>query len=206
MKILRYNLGKLSVNCYVVINEKTNKAVAIDVGGNADFLKLEELKHGFKITDVLLTHGHFDHIGGAYDMFKRGLTVYMGEKELDFITDESLNLSYMMGDTINEFDAVGVKDGDELVLNDLTFKVIETPGHTKGSVSYVIEDKIFDGDVLFEGSFGRIDFPTGDAKALIKSCKKLFEFSGYTLYPGHGEQAKVDDERLTNPILSYDKY
>ena len=206
MKILRYNLGKLSVNCYVIINENTNKAVAIDVGGDASFLKLEEIKHGFKITDVLLTHGHFDHIGGAYDMYKNGAKIYMGEKELGFITNEELNLSYMIGESIQKFEAIGVKDGDELTLNDLTFKVIETPGHTIGSVSYVIEDKIFDGDVLFEGSFGRIDFPTGDAKTLIKSCKKLFEYSGYTLYPGHGDETKVDDEKLNNPILSYDKY
>ena len=206
MKILKYNLGVLSVNCYVIINENNNKAVAIDVGGDANFLRLEEIKHGFEITDVLLTHGHFDHIGGAYDMYKKGAKIYMGEKELDFITDESLNLSYMTGDKIQKFEAIGVKEGDVLMLNELTFKVIETPGHTIGSVSYILEDKIFDGDVIFEGSFGRIDFPTGNAKTLIQSCKKLFNYKGYTLYPGHGEATKVDDEKLVNPILSYDKY
>ncbi|MBO5926911.1 MAG: MBL fold metallo-hydrolase [Clostridia bacterium] len=204
MKILKYNLGDLSVNCYVIINEKTNNAIAIDIGGDANFLKLEELKHGFKITNVLLTHGHFDHIGGVFPFFKRGAKVYMGEKELDFITDSSKNLSTLFGVKLEKFEAIGVRDAGELLLEDIKVKVIETPGHTEGSVSYVIENKIFDGDVLFEGSFGRIDFPTGNAQKLIKSCKKLFGYSGFVLCPGHGNETNVDEEKLTNPILSYD--
>ncbi len=206
MKLLKYNLGQLSVNCYVIINENTGNAIAIDVGGDAGFLKLEEIKHGFKINSVLLTHGHFDHIEGAYEFYKTGAKIYMGEKELDFITDESLNLSYMFGGRIERFEAVGVKESEVLTLDGINVKVIETPGHTKGSVSYIIEDKIFDGDVIFEGSFGRIDFPTGNSKELIKSAKKLFEYSGFTLYPGHGSEIKVDEEKLSNPILSYDRY
>ncbi len=206
MKIKRYNVGALSVNCYLLINENTNKAIAIDVGGDAGFLKLEEMKHGFEITDILLTHGHFDHIAGAGDFYNRGVKVFMGEKEIDFIKDDSLNLSYMFNSDVKSFEAVPLKDNEIINLNGIEIKVIETPGHTKGSVSYIIEDKIFDGDVLFEGSFGRVDFPTGNAKTLIKSCKKLFEFTGFTLYPGHGEETKVDDEKLTNPIISYDRY
>lgn len=206
MKILKYNLGSLSVNCYLLINEQTNKAVAIDVGGDAGFLKLEEIKKGFKITDILLTHGHFDHIAGTGEFYKKGVKIYMGEKELDFIKDNSLNLSYMFNIDIEKFEAIGVKEGDVLSLNGIDIKIIETPGHTKGSVSYIVEDKIFDGDVLFEGGFGRIDFPTGNAKTLIESCKKLFNYDGFILYPGHGEETKVEDEKLTNPILSYDRY
>ena len=205
MKLLRYNLGALSVNCYLLINEQTNKAVAIDVGGDSGFLKLECLKKGIEITDILLTHGHFDHIAGTYDFYKDGVKIYMGEKELGFISDDSLNLSYMFNTDIKKFEAIGVKDGDVLNLNGIEIKVLETPGHTKGSVSYIVEDKIFDGDVLFEGSFGRIDFPTGNAKTLINTCKNLFKYDGYTLYPGHGEETKVSDEKLTNPILSYDR-
>jgi glyoxylase-like metal-dependent hydrolase (beta-lactamase superfamily II) len=205
MRLLRYNVGALSVNCYLLINEQTNKAVAIDVGGDSGFLKLECMKNGFEITDILLTHGHFDHIAGAYDFYKDGVKIYMGEKELDFINDDSLNLSYMFNTDIKKFEATGLKDGDVLNLNGIEIKVIETPGHTKGSVSYIVEDKIFDGDVLFEGSFGRIDFPTGNAKTLINSCKKLLNYDGFTLYPGHGEETKVSNEKTTNPILSYDR-
>ncbi len=205
MKLKRYNVGSLSVNCYVLIDENTNNAIAIDVGGDAGFLMLEELKHGFKINAVLLTHGHFDHVGGAYEFYKRGVKIYMGEKELKFIKDASLNLSYMFLDEIDEFEAVGVKENDRLTFDGISVLVIETPGHTAGSVSYIVDDKIFDGDVIFEGSFGRVDFPTGNAKELIKSSKKLFSYGGFTLYPGHGEETKVDEEKLKNPILSYDR-
>ena len=203
MKIYTYTLGPLNVNTYVLVNEKTNKAIAIDVGGDANFLKLEEMRLGFKITHVLLTHGHFDHIGGAYDLFKNGCTIYIGEKELSFIKDGSLNLSSLFGDSVKPFEAIGVKDNDVLILNDIEIKVIETPGHTEGSVCYIVEDKIFDGDVIFQGSFGRIDFPTGNAKKLVNSAKKLFKYKGYTLYPGHGEPTKVDSEKEINPILYY---
>ena len=98
-----------------------------------------------------------------------------------------------------------IRDGDTLSLGNTVINFMETPGHTKGSVSYIVEDKIFDGDVLFEGSFGRIDFPTGNAKTLINSCKKLLSYDGFTLYPGHGEETKVSNEKTTNPILSYDR-
>ncbi len=206
MKLLTYVLGSLGVNCYVLVNETTNRAIAIDVGGDAKFLMLEELKHGFKITDILLTHGHFDHIGGVYDFYKRGVKVYMGEKELEFINNGDLNLSSYFGSPIKSFEAQGVKDGDTLVINDITIKVIETPGHTKGSISYLVEDSLFCGDTVFKGSFGRVDFPTGDTKTLIRTAKKIFELKGITLYSGHGEKTLTDTEKQTNPILIYDNY
>lgn len=206
MKLLKYVLGNLGVNCYVLINEKTNGAIAIDVGDNAKFLMLEELKHGFKITDILLTHGHFDHISGVYDFYKRGVNVYIGEKELNFIKDGDLNLSSYFGSNVNGFEAVGVKDGDELLLNGIKIKVLETPGHTVGSVSYLVEDNLFCGDAIFKGSFGRVDFPTGDAKTLVNTAKKIFELKGVTLYSGHGDKTLTDIEKETNPIFIYDNY
>lgn len=206
MKLLKYVLGNLGVNCYVLINEKTMGAIAIDVGDNAKFLMLEELKHGFKITDILLTHGHFDHIGGVYDFYKRGVNVYMGEKELEFIENGDLNLSSYFGFEIKKFKANGVKEGDELLLNDIVVKVIETPGHTEGSVSYLVENSLFCGDTIFKGSFGRVDFPTGDYTVLKNTAKKIFALEGITLYSGHGDKTLTDDEKQTNPIFMYDNY
>ena len=166
MKILTYPLGDLATNSYILINETTKEAIAIDVGDNGNFLLLEGLKNDFTLKAVLLTHGHFDHIGGVGDLYNKGIPVYIGEYELDFIKDGSLNLSGYFGSDVKPFDAIGVKDGQVLNLCGFEIQVILTAGHTKGSVTYKVNDNLFCGDVLFDGSFGRVDFPTGNAKEL----------------------------------------
>ena len=182
MKILTYPLGDLATNSYVLVNETTKDAIAIDVGDSGNFLLLEGLKNDFTLKAVLLTHGHFDHIGGVSELYAKGIPVYIGEKELDFIKDSSLNLSGFFGSNIKPFEANGVKD----------------------SVTYKVENNLFCGDVLFDGSFGRVDFPTGDLKALVKSAKKLFEYKNHTLYSGHGNPTTTDKEKESNPINYYD--
>ncbi len=204
MKILTYPLGDLATNSYVLINETTREAIAIDVGDNGNFLLLEGFKKDFTLKAVLLTHGHFDHTGGVAELYAKGIPVYMGEKELDFIKDDSLNLSGFFGFNIKPFEALGVKDGEVLNLCGFEIQAILTPGHTKGSITYKVEDNLFCGDVLFDGSFGRVDFPTGDVKQLVKSAKKLFEYKNHTLYSGHGNTTTTDKEKDTNPINYYD--
>lgn len=205
MELKIYSLGDLQTNCYVLINEETRNAVAIDVGGNSAFLKLEELKHDFLVTHILLTHGHFDHIAGVADFYKRGAKVYIGENERDFIKDGNLNLGSVFGAPVPEFEIEEyLKDGQKITLCGIEFLVIETSGHTQGGVTYRVGDMLFCGDVLFKGSFGRIDFPTGDLNALKKSCKKLFAIKGATLYSGHGEKTTTDEEKIYNPINYYD--
>ncbi len=204
MQILTYPLGDLSTNSYVLVNEETREAIAIDVGDNGNFLILEGLKKDFTLKAVLLTHGHFDHIGGVYELYAKGIPVYIGENELDFITDKSLNLSGYFGSSVKEFEAVGVSDNQVLNLCGFEIKVILTKGHTKGSVTYKVDNNLFCGDVLFDGSFGRVDFPTGNAKDLVKSAKKLFEYNNHVLYSGHGNSTTTDKEKETNPINYYD--
>ena len=205
MELKIYSLGALQTNCYVLINENTREAVAIDVGGNPAKLQLEELKHNFKITHILLTHGHFDHIGGVFPFYKRGVKVYIGKNESEFISDGNLNLGSVFGDPITPFEIQEyLTDGQKITLAGIEFEVLETAGHTKGGVTYKVGNMLFCGDVLFKGSFGRIDFPTGDLNALKKSCKKLFEIKGATLYSGHGEKTTTDEEKIYNPINYYD--
>ncbi len=205
MKLYTFQTGEMSVNTYVFVNEESRLAVAFDVGGDAKFLMLEELKHDFKITDIILTHGHFDHIGGVCEFYKRGVKVHISKLEKDFVTDGKLNLTSYFSSNVEPFEISSYfSDGDVLDLNGMKFKVIATPGHTVGSSSFIIEDYLISGDTLFSGSFGRTDFPTGDMDTLISSIKKLFSLDkDYIVLSGHGEKTKLSYERANNPIKYY---
>ena len=130
---------------------------------------------------------------------------YIGNKEKEFTYNKSLNLSLYFGESLQSFTAdYFVSDGDEITFDELTFKVIETPGHTKGSVCYVLDNYIFSGDTLFERSYGRVDFPTGNVSELISSIKKLFSLNGnYIVLSGHGEKTTLQEEIDNNPINEY---
>ena len=206
MKLLTYELGDLNTNCYVLINDETREAIAIDVGDNGGFLLLEGIKNNFNLKYILLTHGHFDHIGGVGVLFDKGVEVFMGEKELEFILSPDLNLSGYFGEYVKPFKAKGVKDGEKLNLCGIDIDVIETSGHTKGGVTYKVKDMLFCGDVLFNGSFGRVDFPTGDIKDLVNSAKKLFGYKNCAIYSGHGSSTTTEREEKSNPINYYDRY
>ncbi len=204
MKLYTYELGPLSTNCYVLVDENTLDAVAIDIGGDEGFLLLEELKHGYKIKNVLLTHCHFDHVGGAYKFYERGADVYMGAPDEKGILDGNYNLGQVFGDKVKPYRLkTALLGGETLEFGEIKVEVISTPGHTEGGMTYKVDDMLFCGDVLFDGSFGRVDFPGGSVKDLVSSAKKLFEYKGCVLMPGHGGKTSVDNERETNPINYY---
>lgn len=194
-------------NCYIVISEQNN-AVLIDAP-QADIDALEQLeKQGVKIKKILLTHGHCDHIEAlAFLAEKYGAEVYIHKLDEPKLHDDFLNLSEYFGSLysspIQHFkSAKTVEDGDIITLDELEFKVIYTPGHTSGSVCYIVNDVMFSGDTLFKLSIGRTDMPDGDTNTLMSSLKRLEKIEGdYLLLTGHGGSSRLSIERANNPYM-----
>lgn len=194
-------------NCYIVISEQNN-AVLIDAP-QADNDALEQLeKQGVKIKKILLTHGHCDHIESlAFLAEKYGAEVYIHKLDEPKLHDDFLNLSEYFGSLysspIQHFKgAKTVEDGDIITLDELEFKVIHTPGHTRGSVCYIVNDVMFSGDTLFKQSIGRTDMPDGDTNTLMSSLKRLEKIEGdYLLLTGHGGSSRLSEERANNPYM-----
>lgn len=200
-------VGLLATNCYIITDKDTNETAIIDPGAKSSVIDkaLSELPSG-KVKYILLTHGHFDHIGNVQNLKDEyGCKVVIGENDEKFLSDNKLNLSTELVPTplkILKAD-IKVKENQSIMLGNTKITVIETPGHTNGGVCYIADDNIFCGDTLFKESMGRTDFPTGDQKALYKSLKKLKELKGdYNVFPGHGEFTTLEYERENNYCLS----
>ncbi|MCI9559837.1 MBL fold metallo-hydrolase [Candidatus Ventrimonas sp. KK005] len=202
-------LGDVSTNCYLIYNQKSREAVVVDPADNGAFVlnKCRELQ--VKPVAVILTHGHFDHILAVEDICRAfSCQVYAGREEDRLLQDSSMNLSTIMGTerTIVCADVL-VKEKDELSLAGFKWNVLETPGHTAGSVCYYIpsEQILFSGDTLFAGSLGRTDLPTGDQKEIVSSIReKLLPLPEETkVFPGHGEGTTIGRERRYNPVRMY---
>lgn len=206
--------GPLDVNTYIVING--NVGFVVDPGGDAQEIYSIFRKQKAKIEAILLTHAHFDHIGGVAELCRiaskgedgkenpqNAPTVFLHKDELEKIGSYK-NLGFSMNANPEKFvPDILLKGGETLKIAGLDVKVIHTPGHAKGSLCYVVSDKIFVGDTLFFMSYGRTDFYDGNAKDLKNSIvNKLFALKGnYTILPGHGEPTTLDFERVNNPVL-----
>ena len=200
MEIKKYTTN-FGVNCYVIFNEETKQAVIIDLGDNANYIYSQIVERGYVPVAVLLTHGHFDHAGGCAEMQKKGVKIYIYEKEYDF-TFTNKNCAFVFGLNFEEFKSDEVFTRGKLQVGGFEFTVIPTPGHTHGSVCFILEDILFSGDTLFQGSYGRYDLITGNRKDLISSIvDTLFHLKeNYRVLPGHGEETSLEVERDTNFI------
>lgn len=201
MNVFTVHVTPLQTNCYIV--QQDDRAFVIDPGSNAEGIVSKACQLGAKIEAILLTHGHFDHSGAVFELKERtGASVYVSENDLK-LANSIKSLSFALGGKVKKFDAdCIVQDGEEYQIAGMSVKVIATPGHTSGGVCYIVKDCLFSGDTLFELSYGRTDFPTGNFSDLKNSiCKKLFELNGdYTVYTGHGESTTLEYERKNNPI------
>ena len=202
MEIRAIHLGLIKTNCYLISTDKA--AVVIDPGFKteitADFLKANE----GKARMILITHAHFDHIGGAEALRNEtGVEIGIGELDAPALKDTELNLSDKFHAHILPFSADRTFcDGEKFSIGDIDFEVILTPGHTVGGVSYLSGESLFSGDTLFAGAVGRTDMPGGSLKALKKSLKRLIALPEETkVYPGHGDFTTVGYEKENNMFV-----
>lgn len=207
MKKLRIEtlvLGEIMTNCYLAMNKETKELLIVDPADEADRItrKIGELQA--KPTAILLTHGHFDHIG-AVDALREqyGIPACALEEERPVLEQTMLNLSAMHRRRLSVKADRFFHDGEKAELAGFSVHVLHTPGHTAGGACYYIESEcvLFSGDTLFCGSIGRTDFPTGSMSALHDSIhSKLFVLPDETLVlPGHDDPSTIGYEKQYNP-------
>ncbi|MBQ7346277.1 MAG: MBL fold metallo-hydrolase [Oscillospiraceae bacterium] len=186
-------LGYLQTNCYILQGD-TGRCLVIDPADSADVIFDFIQAKGLTLDAILLTHGHFDHVGAVKDLAaETDCPVYIHEADLQLppaITAGKLYHTHTYA------------EGDEIALAGLTFKVLHTPGHTPGSVCLCIEADMFCGDTLFQGSCGRTDLPGGSPQTMRQTLHRLSQLEGsYTLWPGHGQSTTLAQEKRYNPYL-----
>ena len=194
-------LGQLGVNCYLLT--ENNKAVVIDPGDETDKILSALEEKGCTLEKILLTHGHFDHTGAVSDLAeKTGVKVFIHSGDEIMLRDNSKNLSFLTGVGVKTYDkAIPLETAGEITLGNTEIKYFHTPGHSQGSVTYVWEDNLFCGDLLFRGSIGRYDF--GDLKVELQSIKFLLDTfdDSVRVFPGHGISTSIGFERMNNPYI-----
>lgn len=201
IKIRSVLVSECYTNCYLCMNTETKEGFIVDPGD--DELKISaNVSHiEIKPVAILLTHGHFDHIGAVEKLKKRyDIPVYASEVEDRLLLDNRANLSSMFGEPTMICADKFLRDGENVNIAGFDIKFILTPGHTPGSGCYYIADEnvLFSGDTLFHASRGRTDFPGGSEAAIINSIKeKLLKLPGNTdVYPGHMDTTKIDNEKV----------
>ena len=187
-------LGSYQTNCYLVWDSEAEGCVVIDPGFEPQTVLLAARKLGRKIQAILLTHGHFDHVGAVREIAAdTDCDVYLCEAD-------KLMPVRMTAGPLYHTHTYG--EGDRVTVAGVTFSVLHTPGHTPGSVCLLAENHIFSGDTLFAGTCGRTDLPGGNWEQILTSLKRLASLEGdYIVHPGHGEATTLMDERMYNPYM-----
>lgn len=204
MEMLCIPVGPLQANCYLVW-DGGSIACAVDPGGEPERILDAVQRKGLTLEAILVTHGHFDHAEGVASVADgSGATVYCSKDVLPVISGTvGCSATGMPVPGVAEKAVEVVGDGSVVKVGDLSVKVIGTPGHTPGDVTYEIDGGLFCGDLLFHGSVGRTDFPGGDFGQLLASVKRLVEsYPPETrIYPGHMDDTSLGQELKSNPFL-----
>ena len=197
MLIKDFQVGMLQTNCYIVTDESTLETAVIDPGAEAAVILNYVEANKLKVKYVFLTHGHGDHTGAAAEVTEStGAELFINEKDVEkgsahFLFDPPEYVKYY-------------GEGDTFKCGALEFKVMETPGHSAGSVSIVCENALFCGDTLFRDSCGRTDLYGGSMRTLLRSLRRLHDLPGdYETYPGHADSTTLERERRFNYYMRY---
>ena len=207
MKMSILKTGNFHTNCYI-IKTSENNLVVIDPGDEGDKIKEIIDKTETKLAAILLTHAHHDHTGAVKylkEIYPEA-PVYMGREDEDMINNVYRNYACVRGKAMELFKDLRadilIDDGAEIKIDDLTFKAVATPGHTKGGMTYICEDNMFTGDTLFYESIGRSDLYGGNSETICQSVTKLMLMEGdYKVFPGHGPSSTLDYERQNNKYV-----
>lgn len=203
MKVIQKPLGPVQANCYLLI--ENHSALLIDPGDSYSGLDSILKENDCSLEAVVLTHAHFDHIGGVDSIVHEfGVDVYLNPKEFDFLTNPELNSSqaFYMDVTCHSPCRKLIEGKNDIGGFDI--EALYCPGHSIGSTVLKIEDCLFTGDVLFQGSIGRMDLATGSVSDMKQSLKKLYNLKNdYKVYPGHGPSTSLSQEKKWNDSLKY---
>ena len=188
-------LGAYQTNCYILHQEDSSSCVVIDPGYTPEVILDFLVSRGLSLEAILLTHGHFDHVGAVRELAaETGCRVYLNTEDLSMPPQLTAGPLYYTD---------AYSEGDSLCPAGIPFRVLSTPGHTAGSVCLITGNYLFSGDTLFSGSCGRTDLPGGSKRAIRNSLRRLAELpQDYSVHPGHGESTTLAWEKQYNPYMT----
>ena len=199
LQIKRMQVGQLGTNCYLLEDPEAKLCAVVDPGGNADFIDREIRKGELTLSMILITHGHFDHVLGITELLSSwpGTPVYVHKQEVNW---EGKGDQYMLLGPVPGIKTVD--EGDIIEFSGHSIQVLHTPGHSPGSLCFLVGDILLAGDTLFAGSCGRTDFVGGSVSQILASLKRLAELEGdLRVCPGHDRLTTLDRERANNPFV-----
>ena len=208
LEVVMLTVGPIQENCFLVRREGSDKLLVVDPGDEVERILAAISSSGAEVEAILLTHTHFDHIGAVAPLAAAtGAPVYCPELEVPVLADIMTYVPYPDFGPFESYDAdETIAGGEALALAGMELDVVFTPGHSPGHVTYSVrgEDALFSGDVLFQGSVGRVDLPGGDWDTLLASITTLAEShpDETAVYPGHMGTTTLGAERAANPFLT----
>ncbi len=199
-------VGPLAVNSYIIGCEQTRIGAVIDPGDEAEKIEQTIAQLNLQIKFILLTHGHIDHLAHLQRLQKKYQAKFLMHEADSFLLEHASSQAelFELPDPGHPQPDAFLNDGDKITLGNLTISVLHTPGHSPGSVTFFVEDKLFVGDLIFSGSIGRTDLPGGNFEQLIHSVNtKIFVLpDAVEIFPGHGTKTTVGFEKSTNPFFN----